>query len=373
MKTTFLFLPALLLCINALAQNNYTITGKVVDAITNNPMQAASVFAQNTTMGTATDANGNFTLYLPNGGYDLIVTFTGYQTMSRRISTADAGDKSILIAVNRKMEAMEDVVIKASNEVKDGWEKYGSFFLDNFIGKTTNSQQCTITNKEVLKFYYYKRKDRLKVMATAPIEMENRALGYKLKYTLDSFVHEYGTDAGIYTGYPLFEEMTPTDSLQQGQWQANRLEAYNGSMLHFMRSIYNQTLWEEGFEIQLVAKRNQQDTAVKLQDYYRAINYVKDDSTQLVSIMPNQPNMAVLYSYEFPEEGYVLQNKDTPRDFQLSVIAIAPGEAIGIEQNGYYFDQNDITITGYWIWDKIGDMLPYDYTPTAAPQEATVE
>jgi hypothetical protein len=67
-------------------QGTFNISGKVIDAVTKAPMQAASVFAQNTTTGTATDAEGNFTLRLPNGGYDLVITFTGYQTMSRRIS-----------------------------------------------------------------------------------------------------------------------------------------------------------------------------------------------------------------------------------------------------------------------------------------------
>ncbi|MEO7766577.1 MAG: carboxypeptidase-like regulatory domain-containing protein, partial [Ferruginibacter sp.] len=168
---TFLFWSAI-----CFAQSTYLITGKVVDVATRSPMQGASVFAQNTTTGTATDINGEFVLRLPNGGYGLVISFTGYETTSRRISTADADDKNIVIEIKRQENAMEDVVIKASNEVKDGWEKYGSFFLENFIGNSDNSKGCTITNKEVLKFYFYKRKNRLKVLATAPIEMENLSL-----------------------------------------------------------------------------------------------------------------------------------------------------------------------------------------------------
>lgn len=369
MKITVSFLLIILLSVSVFAQTGgYSITGKVIDAVSQNPMQAASVFAHNTTLGTATDINGNFTLRLPSGGYDLVVTFTGYETVSRRITTADGENKNILISLKQKENAMEDVVIKASNEVKDGWEKYGEFFLENFIGKTVNSKACTITNTDVLKFYYYKRKNRLKVLATAPIEMENLALGYKLKYTLDSFTHEYGTQAGIYTGYPLFEEIQPRDSMQKIAWQVNRLKAYNGSMLHFMRSVFNKSLKEEGFEIQFVAKNNNLETAIRLTNFYGALNYNKDDSTQIVDIIPNQPDMAVLYNKEEPDPGYLAQNDDTPKKFQLSVITIAANESIAIEQNGYYFDQNDITITGYWIWDKVGDMLPYDFNPGSQPR-----
>lgn len=340
---------------------NHSVTGKVVNAITKAPMQAASVFAQNTTMGTATDGSGNFTLWLPNGGYDLVITFTGYETSTRRISTNDAADNNIVIELKPQEKAMEDVVVKASNEVKDGWEKYGSFFLENFIGKTENSKQCSISNHEVLKFYYYKKRNRLKVLASAPVEINNLALGYKIIYSLDSFVHEYGTETGVYTGYPLFQEMTPTDSVQAANWQASRSKAYNGSILHFMRSIYNKSLKEEGFEIQFLGKNQDRETAIKLADFYTALNYTRDDSLMTADISPNQPDLAVLFSKETPDADYLLQNEDAPKEFELSLVKIAGNEAIGIEQNGYYFDQNDLSLSGYWGWTKVADMVPYDY------------
>lgn len=343
----------------------FTITGRVTDVATQAPLQGASVFAQNTTMGTATDADGNFKLYLTNGGYDLVITFTGYETVSKRITTGDVENKNILIPMKKKESVMEDVVIKASNELKDGWERYGNFFVQSFIGITDNSKQCNIKNPEVLKFYFSKKKNRLKVLATEPVEIENTALGYKLKYTLDSFTHEYNTQTSTYTGYPLFEEMQPQDSTQVTTWQVNRLKAYRGSILHFMRSVYNKNLKEEGFEIQFVAKNEHADTALKLTDFYGALNYEKDDSTMIADIIPNQQNMAVLYSKEKPDIGYLALNDDAPSGYQLSIVTIAPEQSISIEQNGYYFDQNDITITGYWSWKKIADMVPYDYHPPA--------
>lgn len=347
----------------AQSPTTYIVTGKVLDAVTKGSMQAASVFAQNTTIGTATDASGNFSLRLPSGGYDLIITFTGYETAIRRITSADAEDKNMVIELKQKEKAMEDVVIKASNEVKDGWEKYGNFFVENFIGKTVNSKLCTITNKDVLKFYFYKKRNRLKVLATAPLEIENLALGYKIRYTLDSFVHEYSTQAGIYTGYPLFEDIVSSDTTQQRIWAVNRKKAYNGSILHFMRSVYNKSLKEEGFEIQFVAKNHDKETAIRLADFYGALNYTRDDSTQLAGISPNQPDIAILYKDEQPDAEYLLQNSEADPKYQLSIVTITPGESLGIEQNGYYFDQVDTTLNGYWDWDKVGDMVPYDYLP----------
>ena len=53
-------------------------------------MQGASVFAENTTLGTATDQDGNFILELPIGGYSLVVTYTGFNTQSIRISNTES-------------------------------------------------------------------------------------------------------------------------------------------------------------------------------------------------------------------------------------------------------------------------------------------
>jgi hypothetical protein len=60
------------------------------------------VFAENTTIGTATDAEGNFKLYLPNGGYTLVVTFTGFNTESKRINTSDANDNNLAFELKQK-------------------------------------------------------------------------------------------------------------------------------------------------------------------------------------------------------------------------------------------------------------------------------
>ncbi len=343
----------------------FTVGGKVTDKATGQPLVAASVFAQNTTSGTVTDAEGNFKLRLPAGGYELAVTFTGYETVTYRVSSSDAaGSDNIVISLGQKDKTMEAVAVVGSNEVKDGWEKYGNFFLENFIGKSVFSSTCTLKNPEVLKFYFSKRKNRLKVLSSEPLLIENKALGYKIKYALDSFTYEYGTDVNTYTGYPLFEEMEAADSMQLRSWKQNRLTAYQGSMLHFMRAVYNKKLKEEGYEIQFLVKGADQDQAIKLKDFYGALNYAKEDSTQTVEITPNQLNLGVLYLKEKPEEKYLSQaGAGEPSGFQFSFLTFLPKNPLEIEQNGYFYEQNDIAINGYWTWEKMADMLPYDYQP----------
>ena len=344
---------------NCFAQNNFTLSGKVLNETNGTPMVAASVFAQNTTIGTITDENGNFKLSLPQGGYDLVVTFTGYKTESRRITTADAGEV-INVSLKAREKEMETVSITSTNEVKDGLEKYGQFFNEEFIGKTNNSKVCNIQNAEVLHFFFSKKRNRLKITATEPLIIKNNALGYNIKYSIDSFTHEYNTGTSIYSGSPLYEEMKG-DSAQIMMWKANRKAAYNGSLLHFMRSVYNKSLKEQQFEIQFIVQQNGVDNAIKLKDAYGALNFEKDDSTQTVEIMPNQKDVGILFIGEKPADAYILTHPTEPKDFLFSMLGFKPGESIVIEQNGYFYDQNNLSISGYWAWQKVAEQLPYDY------------
>ena len=80
---------------------------------------------------------------LPNGGYDLIISYTGYETRSIRISNTQVQRDSIIIALPQASKTLEEVAVVATNEVEDGWNRFGKFFFDNFIGTTPNASQCT--------------------------------------------------------------------------------------------------------------------------------------------------------------------------------------------------------------------------------------
>ncbi len=342
------------------AQSYFTIYGKVVNSTTQEPLKAASVFAQNTTIGTVTDAEGNFKLQLPGGGYDLIITYTGFTTESKRISAANAA-ATININLKEKEKELEVVAVTSSTEVKDGLAKYGAFFIEQFIGKTQNSSNCSIQNPGILKFFFSKKKNRLKITAAEPLLIKNTALGYTIKYSIDSFTHEYNTEISTYTGYPLFEEMEPANDAQKIQWQNARAAAYKGSTLHFMRSLFNKDLNVQQFEVQFIVKMNGKENAMPLKDVYAALHYAKDDSTQTVEILPNQNEAGILFLAEKPAINYIKENPGEPGAFQFSVLNFKPQESIIIEQNGYFYDQNDVAVSGYWGWCKVADQLPYDY------------
>ena len=101
-----------------------TVTGVILDSASKEPLVLASVFCQNTTSGTYSNKQGEFSLSLKSSGkYDLIVSYTGYQTQTIRLG--DSSHFQILMAKEDK--SMGEVVIKSSSEVPDGWTKYGNF------------------------------------------------------------------------------------------------------------------------------------------------------------------------------------------------------------------------------------------------------
>ena len=323
-------------------------------------MQGASVFAESTTLGTATDENGRFTLWLPDGGYDIAVSYTGYATQSSKVS--NGLPKELNFELFTKEKTMQEVSVVSTGEVKDGKEKYGQFFLDEFIGKTPNSKYCTIKNPDVLKYFYSKRKNRLKILANEPLQIENRVLGYYIFYELDSFVHEYNSSTTVYTGFPRFETMKDSSTEMQNQWAQARTTAYHGSLLQFMRTLYKKELSENGYELQELNKINGKDTAMPIKEPYQFLNY-KTDSSALVSIEPNNIHLGIIFSDEEPMTEYLKENPDAPTAFQFSTMEFLPSKKIFIESNGYYYPQNELTVNDYWEWSKIADALPYDYQP----------
>src|SRR5690349_20350752 len=62
----------------AIAQTS-GIRGKVIDEETKEPLPFSSVYINQTTMGTYTDASGDFVLPLAPGDHEVVVSFVGYK------------------------------------------------------------------------------------------------------------------------------------------------------------------------------------------------------------------------------------------------------------------------------------------------------
>lgn len=115
MKTFKILLITLLIPFSVFAQKA-TLKGKIVDAVSNEPLPFVNVIVSGTMTGTTTDLNGNFTLTgLTPGFIRIEASFVGYKpAISAEIEVSAANANTIEIKMEEQKEQIEEVVVKAS-------------------------------------------------------------------------------------------------------------------------------------------------------------------------------------------------------------------------------------------------------------------
>ncbi len=382
MKKVLSFPIALLFCLSsfiAAAQTN-VLTGIVRDSATGKPLPGVSVFFNSTSRGTVTRPDGTFILQgFPPGRYEMIVSAIGY---ANYITEINSHHLPASMNITLHTEAAELAAITVEPYLKDGWKKYGKTFLQYFIGTTANASSCTIKNKDVLRFHFYLKSNKLSVTAVEPLLIENKALGYELEYRLDRFVCDFASNIVSYYGYPLFRDMKTDDDLKKKKWENNRQLAYMGSAMHFMRSLYNQKVREEGFLVKYkIPVPNVEKQRVKgiytpnvtksdsipmdsLHHYWNVLRepdyYWQEvgDPSGLLTIL--QDNTHVLFFngdltviYGNPKRGIA---------YSESSIRLMNQQPIAIDENGSYFPQKEVLNLQSWsITENMSNLLPRDY------------
>ena len=157
MKFLTCLLTFLTVCFHCYAQQ--VLKGVVVDE-KNQPVVNASIFLNNTSVGTKADSEGKFQLTIPNGRYELIISAVGHQTKNIPVVSAHNSLDFLTIRLDLKTDELETVVIEPYE--KDGWKKWGQWFIENFIGTSEYAGNCRIKNPEVLRFRHNKRPTNLK-------------------------------------------------------------------------------------------------------------------------------------------------------------------------------------------------------------------
>jgi TonB-dependent starch-binding outer membrane protein SusC len=84
-----------------------SIKGTVTDAATGSPMPGVNVIVAGTTIGTITDASGNYTLEVPNTNVTLLFSFVGYVTSSVPLS----GRTLLTVALKSEITQLSEVVV----------------------------------------------------------------------------------------------------------------------------------------------------------------------------------------------------------------------------------------------------------------------
>jgi hypothetical protein len=95
----------LLLLFNVAFAQQRTVTGKIIN--NNVPVPGATVAVKGTNVATSTDANGNFSISVPNNRNTLTVTSVGFEPQTVNI----AGQNTVNLSLVTTMSTLNEVVV----------------------------------------------------------------------------------------------------------------------------------------------------------------------------------------------------------------------------------------------------------------------
>ena len=111
MKFTFLFILSILTSCAAFCQ--ITISGKITDD-QNKPVPFASVFIKNTTRGTSANSEGEYTLQLKAGTYDIQYKAVGYKQESKHMAVTES--QAVNVVLQTETYQLSGVTVNAGAE-----------------------------------------------------------------------------------------------------------------------------------------------------------------------------------------------------------------------------------------------------------------
>ena len=246
MKTLII---GMLLTISPLLMAQQVVTGRITDATDGEPVPGASIFIANTTIGTASDAEGNYSFTVPGrGSLEIVVSHVSYQSVFHKIDVPQ--DRHQFDAALEIIE-LDEVVVNAGRNYR---RSDVNLFWRMILGESPSRRGMEVLNED--KVYFYLNSDKvLKVICREPVEIINHHTGYRIRFILKSFEHDYRTNETVFDGMPSFEELIPRNSREQELWEKKRQEVYAISVNRFLRALYRKQINEEGF---LLADRDTQ-------------------------------------------------------------------------------------------------------------------
>ncbi len=204
-------------------------------------------------------------------------------------------------------------------------------FRRMFLGKIVN-ENIKIKNEKDLVLRYSSSRKTLTVKSKKTLIIYNKYLGYKLEYSLVKFTFEQRKRRVLFFGTTKFTALS-----NRKKYLKRRKETYSGSILHFMRSIYTNTLKDNKFGLTkkgwLVSTKDYMDTKLK---------------EEIIHVKTNTDTIPIVYYAQ--------------KKLKLSKM-IVEGKEFRIDQLGNYISNLQVLFSGNMGTQKVFNMLPLNYTP----------
>jgi hypothetical protein len=331
-------------------QAQTVLSGMVTDSL-NVPIPNVAVYLSKTTVGVLTNRNGVYSLSIPQDGtYELIASCVGYKSHSQIINTT-GGDKKINIKLSERKVLIKEVTIKGKD--RNRRQNY-ALFLKCFIGITLNAPFCTIDNPKDLIVYRESNDSNLIAYSVNPLIITNSSFGYKIIYDLKDFKYNLKTENLTFTGYYYFQDIS-NQKRENSRTKRSRLAAYYGSRMHFLRALFTDSLSEENFIIY--------DTKIDSKGQWVTSDIIHENDIRLAFT----PDSMILYRSNPIDINYTYNYLPEPRApvFRTGeyISRIIFSDSLQVYRNGYYPNGINLSWGGDITWDRVAELLPYDYVP----------
>jgi CarboxypepD_reg-like domain len=361
-------LTLLLFTLTAYTQIN--ITGRIVDEKDDSPLEGASVYFNNTTIGTYTNQEGFFyfeAISLLNT--ELVISCPGYELLLYKPTAGQVEKKRIIFKLREKVASPENKLIVTEADRK----RLLDIFHKNFLGITKEAAKCTISNEQNIYFTRGNSSSSFMVYADTPLVVINNMLGYKISFNLVEFSYDEATGQDYLDGYTRYEELG-----NDKKWIKNRQRCYYGSSVHFYRSLISNQLYEQGFGtflLQPVTTDSIQKSLLNSEQVKAAasiLTAVPITAQQILYIDTTnnfqirvKGKLLVQYSRDPSSKEFLKRNIYIAGDLEKGVesIILFKDSPIGINNSGVLSDATNVEYSGYWIYEKAANLLPYNYRP----------
>lgn len=319
------------------------------------PLSGVNVYIDGSKIVTVSDSGGNFSLDIQHQkNATLVFQKNGYQTATLKIS--DAVGKKLKVTLLR-IQDIEEVVIVPYTDA--AYKKYINYFLTQFVG--FDSRNVKIKNQKTLKFSFDQNNQILRVKAPETLMIENKNLAYQIQFTLMNFEADFKNNTTSYSGTSYFKEINPKPINQ-----VNRLNAYHGSIMHFLRSAFRDEISKEGFWVNHIVKMEKSKIAP-------GQNILAQIATQI----PTSAFIETAGEHQFITFENILQvnypkyyfelrkskiTKSTTAVPQISYIYMN-GDSFEIFKDGNSSDPESMILQGNLSNNKMERFLPLDYQP----------
>ena len=272
--------------------------------------------------------------------------------------------------------------------------KWQQIFLEELLGISTNATDCYIANLSALIFTIDTATHYINITATEPLQVFNESLGYCITCYLHECTLTEKQELNSIEYYTWYKPSTTRNEEIITKWRTRRHDAYDASIMQFMRAFYKGIISNNGYSIKKIM-RYYEDESPELFNNARKMNGASAVQKEVITTANNEYKyrnfIEVVGKEELPinkislvdtiNNGRIFIGKNQYDILYKSKISrlfyynngtnemlsqnitsrLKLTDNLLVFSSGRFFDDTKISIQGFWHLLRLADILPFDY------------